>query len=245
MLVGHGEGPVVPGHGERVDLRCLVGAESAGVDEREMGDVEEVVRQQAGRAPGPQRREKALHERMVVRLGDRSEGGHGWLGCEEDDAVRLGDGGSGRQPGGRGQRCPVPQRRNLDAAPVPVETPPVIGALQHAGLAMAESERAMPMRAAVHDRPKLAVSPVQGPGLSQQHHAMRLLRDLSGAGYGMPASAQRRVGVRQNGGHGATLVRPDTRRQGRPGGQTCGGDRGVLKRGNRGRSSAGDQGASP
>ena len=118
--------------------------------------------------------------------------------------------GGRRQPGGRGQRRPLPQRRDLDAAAVLVETPPVIGAVQHAGLAMAESERTPPVRAAVNDGSHQPARSVQGPGLPQQHHTVRLLRDLTGAGHGMPASAQRRVRVGQNGGHGATLVRPDT-----------------------------------
>ncbi len=198
MLVGHGEGPVVARHGERVDLRRLVGAERAGVDEGEMGDVEEVVRQQARRSPGPQRREKALQERAVVRLRDRSEGGDGWLGGEEDDAVRLGDGGGRPSDGRSGATSPLPPAPGSDAAAVPVETPPVIGALQHAGLAMAQSERAMPVGAAVDDRPHLAVRPVQGPGLTQQHHSVRLVGDVPGAGHRMPAVAQRRVRVGQN-----------------------------------------------
>ena len=108
VLVGHGEGPVVAGHGELGHLGRLVGAECAGVDEGEVGDVEEVVRQQTRRAPGAQRRELPFQEGDVVGLRDGAEWGDGRLGREEDDAVRLRHRRGGRQPGGSGAASPPP-----------------------------------------------------------------------------------------------------------------------------------------
>ena len=109
VLVGDGERPAVAVHRERGDLGGLVRAERAGVDEGEMGDVEEVVRQETRRAAGPQGRQPALEEGRVLGLGNGAERRERWLGGEEDDAVGLGDGGGRREPGGRGQRRPFPQ----------------------------------------------------------------------------------------------------------------------------------------
>jgi hypothetical protein len=62
------------------------------------------------------------------------------------------------------------------------------------------------VRAAVDEGPDLATRSVQNPGVAQQHHAVRLLGDLFGAGHRMPTPAQGRVGVREGAGHSATLV---------------------------------------
>ena len=104
---------------------------------------------------------------VVLRLRDCAERGEGRLGGEEDHAVGLRHRGGRSQAGGRGQRRPLPQRRDLDAATVLVEAPPVIGALQHAALAVTEGERAVPVGAAVDEGPHLATRAIQDPGLAQ------------------------------------------------------------------------------
>jgi hypothetical protein len=179
-----------------------------------MGDVEEVVRQKPRRGAGSQRREQAFQERCVVGLGDRAERGDGWLGSEEDDAVGLRHGGGRVQLGCWGQRRPLPQRRDLDATALLVKAPPVVGALQHASLAVAERQWTMSVRTAAGETPHPTFGAVQDPGLTQEHDPVRLLGHLTGAGHRVPAPAERRVGVGEGAGHGATLVRPGTRRQG-------------------------------
>ena len=84
----------------------------------------------------------------------------------------------------------------------------MVGALQHAPLAVAEDERAVPVRAAVDEGSHRTARAVEHPRLSQQHDAVRLLADLFRAGHRMPAPAQGRVGVGERSDHGATLVRP-------------------------------------
>ncbi len=64
------------------------------------------------------------------------------------------------------------------------------------------------MGTTVDDRPDDAIRSVQGPGFSQQHDRVRLVRDIPGTGHRMPAVAQRRVRVGEGARHSVTLVRP-------------------------------------
>jgi hypothetical protein len=163
------------------------------VHEGEVGDVEEVVGQQARRGSCPQRRELADHERGVVGLGNGAERGDRLFGRDEHHAVGLG------RARGRLEVCrwrqgrPRPQGRDLDAAARAVEAPAVVGALEHA-FVVAAAERE--------------------PGLAEQHHVERLPCDLGRAGHRVPAAAQGAVGVGEEAAHGATLLSARPRRQG-------------------------------
>ena len=99
-----------------------------------------------------------------------------------------------------GSVAPSPRAGISTQRPRLVETPPVVGALQHPALALAEREGAMPVGTAVGEGPDRALGSVEDPGLTQQHDAVGLFRHLPGAGHRVPAPAQRGVGVGQDGG---------------------------------------------
>ena len=216
VLVGHGEGPVVAGDRVGRHLRRLFGPEGPGVHEREVGHVEEVVGQQPGRRPGAQRRQLAQHERRVGRLGQGAERRNRLLWRHEHHAVRLGHRGGGRQPRRRWQHRPGTESGDLHATAGTVKAPPVVRALQHPVLTLAQRERTMAVRTTVHECDDLSARSVQHPGLPQEHSPEGLLAHFGRPGHRMPAPAQGRVRVGEEAAHGDTLQRRMEWRQGPP-----------------------------
>ena len=153
--------------------------------------------------PAATGRELPRLERRVVGFGDRTE--------RRERAPR--------EPGTR-CRGPRPARREARAgrrvatapgapragistqAPGGVETPAVIGALEHTRLAVPERQGRPAMGAAVgegHDPP---VGPVEHPGLAQEHDPPGLLVHLGRSGHRMPASRSAGIDVGEQADHG-------------------------------------------
>ncbi len=176
-------------------LGRLLVAERAGVHEREVRGVEEVV-DQLGRAHrgaddgGPDR-----VEALGVVLGEAGDVGQRLGRGQPHHAVALLH---APRRSGVGPRRDVgggPDGRDGRAATRRLVAPAVVAALQLAVDDRAGAEGGQAMRAPVDERHQLAAEAGQHPRLTQQHDLCRLVADLVARGHRVPGVAQHRAGV--------------------------------------------------
>ncbi len=192
-------GAHLPAFARHVVVRHLLGlrrAEGAGVHEREVRRVEEVVgelHRAHRRAPGLVPRVGA---RGVVPLGELVQVADGGFGGQPHQAVALGESRRGSQAGARRQVVgPVAagaERRDAGGLPVGTELPPVVRAHDAVVHHAAGAERSEAVGATVDEGHDPPVDAREHPVVAEQPDPHRVATDLGGHRDRVPAPGEGR-----------------------------------------------------